>query len=304
MALVGDPITFTSTNPCTTACSLTWRRPDIGLARFGGVIVGRGEQFTMSFTDPGSYQVVLDLGEQCDGTTRLICHSYTLVFVDVVTELPPVDPTPPADPVTPPPDAVTPPPADVTPPPADVTPPPADVTPPPADVTPPPADVTPPPADVTPPPADVTPPPADVTPPPADVTPPPTDPVVTPPVDPVVTPPVDPVVEAPTLVAPNDLTATIVGRRNRLTWTNPVSSATSLVLERCRGVGCTSWEQVSALDLLTTSFIESRPRRGGTDIFSYRLAVSDATGTVYSNVEVAVASPLTGADGCAGNLAH
>jgi hypothetical protein len=148
------------------------------------------------------------------------------------------------------------------------------------DVTPPPVDVTPPPVDVTPPPVDVTPPPVDVTPPPVDVTPPPVD--VTPPPDP-------PVVEAPTLVAPNDLTATIVGRRNRLTWTNPVSSATSLFLERCRGVGCTSWEQVTALDLSTTSFIESRPRRGGTDIFSYRLAVSDATGTVYSNVEVAVA---------------
>ncbi len=107
VALVGAPVTFTSTNPCTTACSLTWRRPDIGLARFGGVIVGRGDQFTMSFAAPGTYQVVLDLGEECDGTTRLVCHSYALVFVDVVADAP-------ADVVIPPPaDVVTPPPADV-----------------------------------------------------------------------------------------------------------------------------------------------------------------------------------------------
>ena len=90
-ALVGEPVVFTSTNPCTTACSLTWRRPDIGLVRFGGVIVGRGEQITLSFALPGSYQVVLDLGETCDGTTQLVCHSYAAVFVDI-TGAPQPDP--------------------------------------------------------------------------------------------------------------------------------------------------------------------------------------------------------------------
>ena len=94
-ALVGEPVVFTSTNPCTTACSLTWRRPDIGLVRFGGVIVGRGEQITLSFALPGSYQVVLDLGETCDGTTQLVCHSYAAVFVDISG-------TPQPDPVAPP----------------------------------------------------------------------------------------------------------------------------------------------------------------------------------------------------------
>ena len=108
-ALVGEPVTFTSTNPCTTACSLTWRRPDIGLVRFGGVIVGRGEQFSMSFAAPGTYQVVLDLGETCDGTSRLVCHSYAAVFVDVVDPAPvvPVDPVVvPVDPVVVPVDPV------------------------------------------------------------------------------------------------------------------------------------------------------------------------------------------------------
>src|SRR5258706_10606754 len=80
VALVDQPVTFTSTNPCTAVCSLTWRRPDIGLARFGGVIIGRGDQFTLGFAQPGVYQVVLDLGETCDGTTRLVCHSFAMVI--------------------------------------------------------------------------------------------------------------------------------------------------------------------------------------------------------------------------------
>ena len=206
-ALVGEPVTFTSTNPCTTACSLTWRRPDIGLVRFGGVVVGRGEQFSMSFAAPGSYEVVLDLGETCDGTSRLVCHSYAAVFVDVV------------DPVAPDPVVVAPDPAVVAP-------------------------------------------------------------------DPVVVAP-DPVVLQ--LVAPSDLNVTTVGGRTRLTWTNPAdSSATSVVLERCRGTGCTSFRPFATLTTDTSSFIESRIKRSSTSC-SYRLAVSDSTGTVYSNVDIAPA---------------
>ena len=113
LRLVGEPITFTSTNPCTVACSLTWRRPDIGLARFGGVIVGQGEQITLSFAQPGSYQVVLDMGETCDGTSRLVCHSYASVFVEVTGPAP--DPvaidTLPPDPVVAPDPVVVPDPA-------------------------------------------------------------------------------------------------------------------------------------------------------------------------------------------------
>ena len=201
IALVGQPVTFTSVNPCTVACSLTWRRPDIGLARFGGVIIGRGAQFSLSFAAPGVYQVVLDMGEICDGTTQLVCHSYAMVIVEVVTELPPVDAGVPP-PVVAPPDVV-----------------------------------------------------------PPDVVPP--------------------------VVAPSDLTVTVVGRRNRLTWTNPVSSATSLVLERCEGTGCTDFRQISDMEPGTTSFIESRQRHGSTDI-TYRLAVSDSAGnTAYSNLQTA-----------------
>jgi hypothetical protein len=104
IALVGDPVTFTSTNPCTVACGLTWRRPDLGIPRFGGVIVGQGEQITLTFATPGQYQLVLDLSETCVGTTRLVCHSTAAVLVDIVTELPVPTPTtttlPPPPPTT------------------------------------------------------------------------------------------------------------------------------------------------------------------------------------------------------------
>src|SRR5436305_11675524 len=87
-ALVGETVTFTSTNPCTTLCGLTWYRPDIGLTRFGGVIVGQGEQLKISFDAPGTYPIVLDLSEQCGGTTRLVCHSAALLYVQIVGDPP------------------------------------------------------------------------------------------------------------------------------------------------------------------------------------------------------------------------
>jgi hypothetical protein len=89
-ALVGDVVTFTSTNPCTITCALTWRRPDLGIPRFGGAIVGRGEQISLTFAEPGTYHVVLDLEEICVGTTRLACHSTADVVVNVVVAIDPV----------------------------------------------------------------------------------------------------------------------------------------------------------------------------------------------------------------------
>ncbi len=92
----------------------------------------------------------------------------------------------------------------------------------------------------------------------------------------------------PPLVAPGDLSATSPTRGQiRLTWTNPVSSATSLALERCRGSGCTSFSQIARLTALSTSYVDSAVKRGST--YRYRLAASGATATVYSNTTVAVA---------------
>src|SRR3954452_12008934 len=104
VALVGETVTFSSTNPCTTLCALTWYRPDIGLTRFGGVIVGQGPTMTISFDAPGTYPVVLDLSEHCDGTSRLVCHSAALLYVQIDADpnAPVVDPVPPVvDPVPP-----------------------------------------------------------------------------------------------------------------------------------------------------------------------------------------------------------
>ena len=93
-------------------------------------------------------------------------------------------------------------------------------------------------------------------------------------------------VTAPPLVAPSDLSATSPVRGQvRLTWTNPVNSATRLTLERCKEAGCTSFTRIAALTTSTTSFVDYKVRRGTT--YTYRLAASDSTATVYSNTAVA-----------------
>jgi len=93
-------------------------------------------------------------------------------------------------------------------------------------------------------------------------------------------------VASPPLVAPNDLSATSPARQQiRLAWTNPASSATALALERCKGSGCTSFTRIAVLTTSTTSFVDSTVKRGTT--YRYRLAASDPTATVYSNVAVA-----------------
>jgi hypothetical protein len=228
VALVGETVTFTSTNPCTALCALTWYRPDIGLTRFGGVIVGQGPQMTISFDAPGTYPVVLDLAEHCAGTTRLVCHSAALLYVEVV-----------ADPAAPPPETLPPEtlPPETLPPVIDTTTLPADTT-----TTLPPDTTTTLPADTT-----TTLPTDTTTTLPADTT---TLPPDTTTVD--VTPPV---VVPSSLVASNDLVASTVEGRVRLTWTNPDSSATSLAIERCRDTDCTDFRSLAVLDASTTSFI-------------------------------------------------
>jgi PKD repeat protein len=92
-------------------------------------------------------------------------------------------------------------------------------------------------------------------------------------------------VTPPPLVAPSDLSATALRKRVSLTWTNPVSSATALELERCKGRGCTSFAPIAALSPSATSFLDSTVRKGTT--YRYRLAASDSTGTVFSNIATA-----------------
>lgn len=92
-------------------------------------------------------------------------------------------------------------------------------------------------------------------------------------------------VTVPPLVAPSDLSATSPMReRVRLTWTNPVSSATSLALERCRGAGCTRFARIAVLTTSTMIFTDVNVKKG--TAYTYRLAASDTTGTVFSNSAV------------------
>jgi PKD repeat protein len=67
-----------------------------------------------------------------------------------------------------------------------------------------------------------------------------------------------------------------------LTWTNPASSATSLALQRCSGSGCTNFAPVGQLTTASVFYKDTAIRRGNT--YRYRLAASNATATVYSNV--------------------
>jgi len=85
------------------------------------------------------------------------------------------------------------------------------------------------------------------------------------------------------LVAPSNLTATSPSRgRVNLAWTNPsATSATTLTVQRCRGASCTSFTRLATVSLSAASYVDTTGSRGST--YSYRLAASNGTGTVYSN---------------------
>ncbi len=87
---------------------------------------------------------------------------------------------------------------------------------------------------------------------------------------------------APLAVATNLSAVSPARARVQLTWTNPASSATSLVLQRCSGSRCTSFTRVATLTTSTASYLDTGVTRGTT--YRYRLAASNTTGTVYSNV--------------------
>ncbi len=78
--VVGEPITFTSTTPCTAACRLIWTYLDG--TRLGDAL-GEGENVTTSFATPGLKTVRLRLTETCVGSRRRVCDSLALVSVDV-----------------------------------------------------------------------------------------------------------------------------------------------------------------------------------------------------------------------------
>lgn len=89
---VGEPITFTSTTPCTVACRLTWTQ--LNGTRLGDRI-GEGVAVTTSFSTPGLKTVELELNELCVGSPRLTCSSFAFVSVFVEVAQAPTDTTPP-----------------------------------------------------------------------------------------------------------------------------------------------------------------------------------------------------------------
>src|SRR3954453_15450106 len=90
--LVGEPITFTSTTPCTVPCRLIWTF--LNGTRLGDQI-GEGTSVSQAFPTPGLKTVELRLTEQCVGTTRLVCASTALVSVFVEAAPTAEDTTPP-----------------------------------------------------------------------------------------------------------------------------------------------------------------------------------------------------------------
>jgi len=90
--LVGSPITFTSTTPCTVSCRLLWKY--LSGTRLGEQM-GEGVSVQRSFSTPGLKTVQLDMSEFCVGTSRLTCDSFAYVSVNVEAVPLPIDLTPP-----------------------------------------------------------------------------------------------------------------------------------------------------------------------------------------------------------------
>jgi hypothetical protein len=79
-ALVGDVLDLTAVAPtCPTTCSLTWRDPDRGIARYGGVILGYGPTLSITESVAGSSRVTLDYCQKTSG--RFSRCIKTMVYV-------------------------------------------------------------------------------------------------------------------------------------------------------------------------------------------------------------------------------
>jgi hypothetical protein len=78
--LVGDVLNLTAVAPtCPTTCSFTWRDPDHGLARYGGVILGYGPTMSITESVAGSSRVTLDYCQKTSG--RFSRCIKTMVYV-------------------------------------------------------------------------------------------------------------------------------------------------------------------------------------------------------------------------------
>ncbi|MBK6873236.1 MAG: fibronectin type III domain-containing protein [Kineosporiaceae bacterium] len=87
--------------------------------------------------------------------------------------------------------------------------------------------------------------------------------------------------------APSNLTATATSRSAiRLNWTNTTTNQTSVQIERCKGVGCTSFTRVATVSGTAVSY--SNTGLSGKTTYTYRIRSVNAAGTSpYSTVVAA-----------------
>ncbi len=81
--VVGESFTLNAIAPPTTAPSgFTWRDPDIGIARFGGVILGYGDTLTTSKRVVGTSRITLTYSLNTGG--RFYRTAITMVYITTV----------------------------------------------------------------------------------------------------------------------------------------------------------------------------------------------------------------------------
>ncbi len=78
-AAVGDTLNFSAVSSCPTSCTLTWRDPDHGIARYGGVILGYGSTLTTTQTVAGNSRISLTY---CQRTSPRFSRCFaTMVYI-------------------------------------------------------------------------------------------------------------------------------------------------------------------------------------------------------------------------------
>ncbi len=78
-AAVGDVLHLNAVYTCPTSCTITWRDPDQGIARYGGVILGYGNTLSVTKTVAGNSRVSMTYCQRTSATSsRCIA---TMVYV-------------------------------------------------------------------------------------------------------------------------------------------------------------------------------------------------------------------------------
>ncbi len=89
------------------------------------------------------------------------------------------------------------------------------------------------------------------------------------------------------LIAPQSLLALAPARgRVDLTWSNPPSTTTSLTVQRCARINCTSFSPIATVAPSTTAYTDISVKRK--KVYTYRLLAADGSGEVTSNTTTVV----------------